>query len=186
MDMALKSVDTKTLENGITLIVVEQELTLDDGQTVRGRHVFPDDALEWRAAEYDIDPGDMDTLLDMVLWEPHLPDPDRPDLMLHDAPDIDSAREYHLSRIQAMKDRSNKAQVQGKPDPIREQIKGLARINSQAIELKRRMVGSSRAARARQRAILAQMTVGPVSEEERVERLKAIMARPQGHGGNNG
>lgn len=33
-------------------------------------HVFPKDTLEWRAAEYNIDPADVDTLLDIVLHEP--------------------------------------------------------------------------------------------------------------------
>ncbi|MFE9064940.1 hypothetical protein [Streptomyces violaceusniger] len=39
-------------------------------------HVFPKNTLEWRAAEYGIDPGDVDTLLDIVLHEPHAPHPD--------------------------------------------------------------------------------------------------------------
>lgn len=41
-------------------------------------HAFPTDTLTWRAAEYGIDPTDTDTLLDIVLHEPHMPDDDRP------------------------------------------------------------------------------------------------------------
>jgi hypothetical protein len=41
-------------------------------------HVLPVDTLAWRAAEYGIDPADLDTLLDVVLHEPHMPDDGRP------------------------------------------------------------------------------------------------------------
>lgn len=38
-------------------------------------YVFPKFSLEQRAAEYDLDPTDIPTLLDMVLHEPHVMDP---------------------------------------------------------------------------------------------------------------
>ncbi|MFC6884678.1 MULTISPECIES: hypothetical protein [Actinomadura] len=41
----------------------------------RSGHVFPKSTLEWRAAEYGIDPDDIEALLDIVLHEPYLPDP---------------------------------------------------------------------------------------------------------------
>lgn len=41
-------------------------------------HSFPLDILEWRAAEYGIDPRDFDTLIDVVLHEPFIPDPGDP------------------------------------------------------------------------------------------------------------
>lgn len=45
-----------------------------------GHHItiFPTSALEWRAAEYDIDPGSPDGLeqiIDILLHEPFVPDP---------------------------------------------------------------------------------------------------------------
>ncbi len=45
-----------------------------------GHHItiFPTSALEWRAAEYDIDPdapGGIDLIIDMLLHEPFVPDP---------------------------------------------------------------------------------------------------------------
>lgn len=43
------------------------------------RHVFPKFTLEQRAAEYGIDPGAVDDLLDIVLHEPYAPHPDDPD-----------------------------------------------------------------------------------------------------------
>lgn len=35
-------------------------------------HIFPKGTLEWRAAEYGVDVEDHDTLLSMILHEPHL------------------------------------------------------------------------------------------------------------------
>lgn len=64
-------------------------------------------ALEWRAAEYGIDPADVDTLLDVILHEPHIPmtddgsgpryADDGPDLL--SAENTSAAREAHLARI---------------------------------------------------------------------------------------
>lgn len=92
--------------------------------------VFPTSSLEWRAAEYDIDhttPDGINTILDMLLHEPWIPDPreDRhtdpataknltvhaaqdipgpaaggpPAVTLHNAPDRATARQAHLERI---------------------------------------------------------------------------------------
>ena len=62
-------------------------------------HCFPKDVFEWRAAEYDIDPADMDTLLDVVLSEPFIDPGDvKPGERLHDAPTIEEARRAHLAR----------------------------------------------------------------------------------------
>ncbi|WP_433235560.1 hypothetical protein ACQPYK_25555 [Streptosporangium sp. CA-135522] len=38
-------------------------------------HIIPHSTWEWRCAEYGVDPNDMDTLLDIVLHEPWIPDP---------------------------------------------------------------------------------------------------------------
>ena len=108
-----------------------------DGNT-RG-HVFPKNTLAWRAAEYGIDPADLDTLLDIVLHEPFAPHPDDPqtaaddpaaaagltspapaargrvrkgDLVpttLYTAETTQKAREAHLLRIQYTK--TNRAHV---------------------------------------------------------------------------
>lgn len=92
-------------------------------------HVFPQEALAWRAAEYGIDPSDTDTLLDIILHEPFLPDlgtlegaaadpAARPGLtaaalgakgvaaepvQLHNAPTTKAARDAHLLRIDNVK-----------------------------------------------------------------------------------
>ncbi|MEV4806749.1 hypothetical protein AB0K18_42715 [Nonomuraea sp. NPDC049421] len=38
-------------------------------------HLIPHSTFEWRAAEYGIDPDDIDTMLDIVLHEPWIPNP---------------------------------------------------------------------------------------------------------------
>ncbi|MFI6813287.1 hypothetical protein ACIBG7_12785 [Nonomuraea sp. NPDC050328] len=43
---------------------------------MHGTHSFPHVTFEWRAAEYGIDPEDVDTLLDVILYEPYIPNPD--------------------------------------------------------------------------------------------------------------
>jgi hypothetical protein len=48
---------------------------LEDGRT--WVHVMPKEAFEWRAAEYSIDPSDVDALLDSVLYDGLIPDPRR-------------------------------------------------------------------------------------------------------------
>lgn len=186
MDIVLKSVDTKTLPNGVRLIVLEQEITLDDGSTIRGRHVFPDDTLEWRVAEYGMDPADPDPILEMVLWEPHLPEADQPELLLHDAPDIPTAREYHLKRISDFKGKGANPSHPGPPDPVRGQVVALSRMNPQAIEVKKVMVDEGRKARGKERAMLARMAAEPVNEAARVARLKAVLTRPQGRPAGKG
>lgn len=40
-----------------------------DGPILHG-HAFPMETLDWRAAEYDIDPADTHTLLHIILYEP--------------------------------------------------------------------------------------------------------------------
>lgn len=70
----------------------------------QGGHCFPKDVFEWRAAEYGIDPTDMDTLVDIVLVEPFISPGDmKAGEMLHDAPTIAEARQAHLARCSRAK-----------------------------------------------------------------------------------
>jgi hypothetical protein len=88
------------------------------------RHRLPTVALEWRAAEYGIDPADTDALLEIILHEPHLPMVDDeilgpryadngPDLW--EADNTDTAREAHLARIKA--------------SPVRIDVKGVKALD---------------------------------------------------------
>ncbi|MFG1709250.1 hypothetical protein ACFLIM_39270 [Nonomuraea sp. M3C6] len=84
-------------------------------------HTFPHSTLEWRAAEYGIDPADSDTLLDVILHEPYLPNEDDPLAQIDPAtskllaevrglptcwtPGVPDAErlQAHLARMQAVK-----------------------------------------------------------------------------------
>lgn len=80
-------------------------LVRPDGRT--GVHIMPTSTLDWRAAEYGINPADVDTLLTVILHEPHMPTTDDGTGRYTDAgPDLWSAenstaaRTAHLARVQ--------------------------------------------------------------------------------------
>lgn len=51
-------------------IHVIKEITEDDGTVGLNLHIVPDGALEWRAAEYGIEPSETATLIDFLMYEP--------------------------------------------------------------------------------------------------------------------
>lgn len=85
-------------------------------------HLFPKSTLEWRAAEYGIDPTDVDGLLDVVLHE-QLFDEDtavKAQHALQGARSTADARAGHLARIAALKEQHRVAIEAGGPlDVIR-------------------------------------------------------------------
>lgn len=126
---------------------VEGTLTEDDGSTRRYRYVFPTDTLEWRAAEYGIDPKDTATLLDIVLAEPHLTDADfAPGTHLYEAPDIETARRAHVARCAAVKWRHRIAS-RGAASPC-QRIVQESPMDAEVIALKRELVSQNRASLA--------------------------------------
>lgn len=178
-EITIKSVEEKHSPEGVAFLVVEEALVLNDGTAWRGVHTFPADTLEWRAAEYGIDPADLDTLLDIVLHEPYMEEPDQPDLLLHDAPSIEEARTYHLARVKRVKARSKRPQpAGGPPEPVRERIKQLSVMNPEALDLKKALVGKARKARAEEKRRMAESASEPTSEAKRVERLRQAVTRP--------
>lgn len=108
-------------------------LTRPDG--VQGVHIIPAEAFADRAAVYDLDPADVDTLLDILLHEPYMPPqetPGRPPaetvlvatadgleepaqllrgsaheepVTVFNAPTVAHAREAHLTRVEQAKQR---------------------------------------------------------------------------------
>lgn len=73
---------------------------MDSGEEEESCHTLPLDTMEWRAAEYGIDPSDVETLLDIVLVEPYLtPGEWSEGFRLGDAPTIEVARQDHIARI---------------------------------------------------------------------------------------
>lgn len=113
-------------------------------------HCFPKDVFEWRAAEYDIDPADMDTLLDVVLSEPFIDPGDvKPGERLHDAPTIEEARRAHLARCSKAK---LKARITTRTAALRnaggllDQLKAQSPMDTEVMQIKRQTVQEMRLA----------------------------------------
>ena len=107
----------------------------EDSAGERHTHIFPKSTLEWRAAEYGLtDPAE---ILDMILHEPHTPDPRPRKVMrsltsarasvelkatvqpvtLYTATSTSEARAAHLDRIAAAK--TSRARITNPPsDPL--------------------------------------------------------------------
>lgn len=121
--------------------------TLDDGTVEEGCHVMPTDIMEWRAAEYGIDPTDVDTLLDIVLAEPYLTAEDwAVGTRLIDAPDIATARADHIARCARAKLRHRMSTRPSKaaPDHPLEVIRRNHRIDPDVIAVKAEYVSRMR------------------------------------------
>lgn len=80
-----------------------QEVSDGNGGTLLYLCNIPQDTLEWRAAEYLIDPSATDLLLDVVLYEGFLPPEPNGIPMLMRASTIDEAREYHVGKVMEIK-----------------------------------------------------------------------------------
>jgi hypothetical protein len=139
---------------------------------VEGVHLFPKDALEWRAAEYEIDPSDFDTLLGIILYEPLLDDHSHlHPKHLYNAGSVAEARDFHLGRIRALR----KANPLNDPDDLlRHVVWPNHHMNDEAIHIKRLHVQRGRKARAAERARRA---VDP--EAERVAGLRSQLLPPE-------
>lgn len=114
----------------------------------RHAHVFPPDVLRCRAAEYDIDPADSHTLLDIVLHErfrtPQEDNPHAPDFVFNT--DADTARKAHLARLKTVKARTQVSDPGGLLAPIHAHHR--ANLDHGAHEQMRTQVAALRAARA--------------------------------------
>jgi hypothetical protein len=102
---------TEVVEHGDEWhLTVEHE---GDSGTERLLHVLPKIAFDWRAAECDIDRADTDTLLEILLCEPHLPAPS-PAAMhrIWAAPSSRAAGEEHLTACREFA-RANGFQIVG-------------------------------------------------------------------------
>jgi hypothetical protein len=75
-----------------------------DDTTRPGLHlmVIPADSMHWRAAEYDVDPADAETLLDIVTHEHLAPvHPDHPKFLYNTH--VRAARDHYLAGIEAIR-----------------------------------------------------------------------------------
>jgi hypothetical protein len=104
-------------------------------------HVFPKATLEWRAAEYGLDPADTDTLLDVVLHE-QLFDTETAEAAkssLAGAASTADARQAHLARIAASKQQGDRIALDGKNSPLN-MIRARPGISADGVRMKRELV----------------------------------------------
>jgi hypothetical protein len=167
-------------EHGPGHMMLALQITDDTGTAIRTAHFMPKDAAEWRVAEYDIDPDDRDTLLDVLLFEGYaqangdLPEETR----LHLAPNVQEAREALLGAVQARKATSEAkraAKLGRKADKepeVRSRIKDMFDIHPEAVQAKREFVAMARERMRAERATL------PLAGPERAANILNTMATP--------
>lgn len=103
-------------------------------------HVFPKSTLEWRAAEYGLDPADVDTLLDVVLHEQLLDEETAAGAVnsLFTVRSTADARSAYLDRISAWKQRE-RIVLDGK-SRVLDVIRARPEITSDGVRAKRELV----------------------------------------------
>jgi hypothetical protein len=67
-----------------------------NGKSTRFSHCFPEDIFVFRVAEYGFDPSDIDTMLDVILTEPHAVV--EPGTHLYELQNRDEAKKVHMAR----------------------------------------------------------------------------------------
>lgn len=140
---------TGAVDDGAGHWVVSRVITHDDGTEEHGVHIFPYDTMEWRAAEYAIDPDDTATLLDIVLMEPYLTEADsNPALALHAAPTLEDARAAHVARCAAVKLRHR---ISTRGHPHLDRIRTESPLHQEVVAVKRDIVEAHRARHRAQR-----------------------------------
>lgn len=147
-------------------------VTGDDGGVVRYLHGFPHDSMEWRAAEYGIDPADTATLLDLILIEPHLNDDERgTGHALYSAPDIATARADHLARCARAKLRL-RVSTRAKGTPL-QRVRDESPMDHEVLAVKREHVQQ-----VREQQQVRRVPVAPLSGTERAARLRRQLSPP--------
>jgi hypothetical protein len=146
--MMIKVEFTDAIDDGQGHWIVHRRVTrTEEGSepvVEEGIHAFPHDALEWRSAEYGIDPSDVDTLMDIILTEPYIASTDyEPGTTLYDAPSIEDARKAHLSRCAKVK-LAHRMSTRGKNQPHVQRVKDNALMHPEAVEIKRDLVAQGR------------------------------------------
>jgi hypothetical protein len=66
--------DTFLAETDIPIWYVDKTIEMPDGSTHKWVHIIPKEAAESRAAELDLGPDDMDTILDVLLVDEYAPE----------------------------------------------------------------------------------------------------------------
>lgn len=140
----------------------------------QGCHWMPKDIFEWRAAEYGIDPTDMDTLIDIVLSEPFLEDSDYAEgESLFDADDITTARLAHKSRCARGKLRG-RITTRGKiaqKGGLLHKMRTESLMDDEVLQVKREHVAQQREIAKEERMKALEVSTG----KQRAEKLRATL-----------
>lgn len=150
------------------------DVTKPGEKTVRIAYIFPRDTLEWRAAEYGIDPADVETLLDIVLWEPHMEV--AAEKHLYSAPTIAEARDHLLGEVSARKAQSEalrgpeRASLARGRASVRERIVELSHLDPDVIRSKAEMVALHRDKSTKQHGSVSRQATAP----SRVEKFQGL------------
>lgn len=149
--MILELVSAEMYLDGERIIAL-LDVTDDDGNTTRLAYLLPTDTIEWRAAEYNLDPvADAELLTDIVLFEPHVNIPE--DKRLYRVGKAE-AKEALLALVKAEKGKSDAgkaakrkalpaarlAEVQDGEEEIRRNIRAMSHVHPQVVEAKRQYV----------------------------------------------
>lgn len=159
-------------------VVIKRQFTYPDGRVEDGVYIFPEDALEWRIAEYDLDPDDLDSVLEIVLAECHMdPLPDDETHYLFTAETVEDARALHLERCGEVWRKHFPRDARGGRDrhvPVTQDWKDLFVVHAEATSLKKQLVNQHRD------KIRKNRESGRPSDVSRVERLRRELKGDQG------
>lgn len=152
--------------------IIAKRVEHDDGMVEEGVFILPEDVLEWRAAEYGIDPSDLDTLFDLVIAEFFIQPDDGDGPTLFETDDVDEARQAHLQRVSRAKWR-HRISTRSKDHPATP-VKGQFVMDDEALDLKRQIVQKRRQqARRQENAVMLSLVDG--ARAKRIEDLRRTL-----------
>lgn len=122
----------------------------EGGEQIGHNIWLPMDTMEWRAAEYKLDPDDRHTLWDLVLAELYMVPEDFSDgLHLYGHHDLNVVRKAHLNRAARVKLRHRMATRNG--HPVHDTVRDQSPIHPEALAIKKAHIDMSRSHHFRNR-----------------------------------
>lgn len=186
--MIIELIDVERYDDQHMMCTVD--VTDEEGTaTLRTAHFIPYDAAEWRIAEYELDPEDPHTVVDVLLWEAHAQAEVPEELHLANAPTVAHAREALLGAVRAHKTTNDSARrakrmaaARGKAsladaDPeaaVRQKIIALCPVDAEVIAVKREHIRLMREKAQATRPSLAADRVAGLKPIETVEASDAL------------
>lgn len=149
----------------------------EGGETKKIAYIIPREALEWRIAEYGLADDDVDTVLDMVLFDPHVQVPKGSGLYETDT--VEQARDVFLGLVRAKRQESDAERdkggavarsIAGDQKSARQQMRDLFHHNPEVISVKREMV-----AVARQQEMASKSRVAAAPARDRVAEARMAL-----------